>query len=107
VCDRRSSGGINGSPPSITVTIQVLVICAKFGSMKDSRILSDGSGCSIIIVIAKSILSPNLLECGRKVCALQFIHLDEDEKNSWFVFNNMSHISCSFSALFRSSEYRK
>lgn len=105
--ERRSRDGVSGVPPSITAAIQVLVICAKLGSMKVSRMCSDGSGCSIIMVIARRALGPHSLECGRKVCALQFIHFDDNGKNSLFVFDSICRISCSVSVLFRSSEYKK
>ncbi len=107
VQERGFRDGVSGAPPIITPAIQVLVICAKLESMKGSRMCSDGSGCSIIIVIARRVLGPHSLECGRKVCALQFIHFDDSGKNSQFVFDNMVLISCSVSLLFRSSEYKK
>lgn len=69
------TGGSNGSPVRRIDAIQHLDICAKLVSIIGRRICGDGSGCSIIMLIANSVIGLYSFGCGEYGNALQCIHV--------------------------------
>ena len=57
-----SISGIKTSPDNMAPLIHVLNIWLKLGSINGIKISSCGSGCSIIIIIAKAVRGPHSLK---------------------------------------------